>query len=90
MEQKEKILWIYSSNRISGTVDNFIYNITELLPLNTHNINVQLIKAFVPIANGTYFNNYYLKVMIDWGSSSNKLSQQYNDYLLMDVVPFQQ
>ena len=47
MEQKEKILWIYSANRISGTVDNFIYNIAELLPLNAHNINVQLIKALI-------------------------------------------
>ena len=44
MEANEKILWIYSANRISGTVDNFIYNIAELLPLNPHDINVQLIK----------------------------------------------
>ena len=28
--------------------------------------------------------------MIDWGSSSNQLSQQYNGYLLMDVIPYQQ
>ena len=28
--------------------------------------------------------------MIGWGSSSNQLSQQYNGYLLMDVIPFQQ
>ena len=28
--------------------------------------------------------------MIDWGSSSNQLSQQYNSYLLMDVIPYQQ
>ena len=90
MEQKEKILWIYSANRISGTVDNFIYNIAELLPLNAHNINVQLIKAIVSIVTTTYFNNYYLKIMIDWRSSSNQLSQQYNGYLLMDVIPFQQ
>ena len=89
MEQKEKILWIYSANRISGTIDNFIYNIADLLPLNASNINVQLIKALVPISGTTYFNNYYLKVMIDWGSSSNQLSQQYNGYLLMEVIPFQ-
>ena len=88
MEDKEKILWIYSANMISGTIDNFIYNISELLPLNASNINVQLIKAVVPISGATYFNNYYLKVMIDWGSSSNQLSQQYNGYLLMDVISF--
>ena len=90
MEQKEKILWIYSANRISGTIDNFIYNIAELLPLNAHDINVQLIKALVPVDTTTYFVNHYLKVMIDWGSSSNQLSQQYNGYLLIDVIPFQQ
>ena len=38
----------------------------------------------------TYFVNHYLKIMIDWGSSSNQLSQQYNGYLLMDVIPYQQ
>ena len=65
MEAKEKILWIYSANRISGTVDNFIYNIAELLPLNASNINVQLIKAVIPISGAiTYFKNYYLKIMI--------------------------
>ena len=90
MEAKEKILWIYSANRISGTVDNFIYNIAELLPLNASNINVQLIKALIPVDTTTYFVNHYLKVMIDWGSSSNQLSQQNNSYLLMDVIPFQQ
>ena len=75
---------------ISGTVDNFIYNIAELLPLSAHNINIQLIKAVVLISGTvTYFNNYYLKIMIDWGSSSNQLSQQYNGYLLMDAIPVQ-
>ena len=61
MEAKEKILWIYSANMISGTVDNFIYNIAELLPLNAHDINVQLIKALIPVDTTTYFNNHYLK-----------------------------
>ena len=89
MEQKEKILWIYSANRISGTVDNFIYNVAKLLPLNASNINVQLIKTLVPVDTNANFVNHYLKVTIDWRSSSNQLSQQYNDYLLMDVIPFQ-
>ena len=69
----EKILWIYSANRINGTIANFNYNIGDILPLNATNINVQLIKTVIP-NNGSYFVSNYLKILIDWGISSNQIS----------------
>lgn len=95
-EKKSKIIWIDGSNKLSGTTTNFAYNIGGYIPNNAQDITVELKSFYLPNnfitgAPGTrnYFNNYLLKLMVDFGCHTNQLIKSNGNYLLIGVIPFQ-
>ena len=95
---EEKILWIDSNNMISGTTNNFYYNIGNILYVDNYkklkvklvdcviNKNYIAVGGIVPVYYCHYpFNSRVIKIFIDFGVGNNCLST-YGNSLLMGMI----
>ena len=98
--KEEKILWIDSTNMLSGTTNNFYYYIGNILYIDNYKkLSVQLVDCIVnknyrnfAVGNTTYsiysavpFYTTMIKIYINFNAASNVLNN--NDYgLLMGII----
>jgi len=84
----EKIVWIDSNYKYSGTNNNFIFDFTSFgLDNNAQNITVQLINAIVSTSTATsFFIKSYIKILIDFHTQHNQYSKSLNNYVVAGVI----
>ena len=85
MNKQTKIFWIDSAKKISGTTTNFDYSISNLLPNNSKNITVQLLKFIIP-HNGKGINSSFIKIYCDGINPLNNSSQSFSNQLLLGIL----
>ena len=82
---EERIIIIKSTKLTSGSTNNYYYDITGVLPLNSTNIKVKSLRTIIPNTLGTY-NARYIQVLIDFNCGSNQYSLIQNNLLLLDII----
>lgn len=84
----EKILWIDSNHKYSGTNNNFIFSLTNYnLDSQARNISVQLIEAIItPSATTAFFVKSFIKILIDFKTQYNQNTKSLNNYLVSGII----
>ena len=84
---QEKIVWINSTNKDSGTNNNFFYQIYGYLHPEAKNITFQLINALIsPSTVARFFIVAHLKILIDFGVSHNQSNANLNNFLIGGII----
>ena len=94
MENKnihEKIIWINSLNKESGTNNNFYYNIFGVLHPEARNIKLQLLDCLIMTSTSAYFfNKAAILILLDFNVSHNQFSKAINNYIIGGIISPQQ
>ena len=99
--KEEKILWIDSANMLSGTTNNFYYDIGNILYNgNYKKLSVQLIDCLISknydkfaVGSGVIietpiaFFSVFIKIYINFNVASNILNNNNSYGLLMGIIP---
>lgn len=92
-ERLKRIIWIDSNNKLSGTVSNFIYDISGYIPNDAKKLTIQLKQFIIPnTLSGTTnvaFSSYYMRILADLGCATNQRIKTNSNFLLLAVIPVQ-
>ena len=90
MENKniqEKIIWINSLNKESGTNNNFYYNIFGVIHPEAKNITLQLLDSLIMTSTSVrYFERAGIMILLDFNVSHNQFSKSMNNYIIGGII----
>ena len=84
---QEKILWINSLNKASGTTNNFYYDIYGVLHPEAKNITFQLLDAMISITTvDDVFLQEAIMILFNFSVSHNQYSKSLNNFIIGGII----